>query len=65
MPVKECSRHYPASVAIRISGSILRWVRRLYRNGLVTFSDVKYAVRISERLRLSGLATDEMEAPRE
>jgi hypothetical protein len=51
MRLRERLRHYAASIAIRISASILQWARRLYRNNLLTFSDVKYAVRISERFR--------------
>jgi hypothetical protein len=51
MHLRERSRHYAASVEIRVSASILRWARRLYRNGLLTFSDVKYAVRVCEQFR--------------
>ena len=47
----ERSRLYVASGAIRLS-TILFWsARRLYRARLLTFSDIRYALRVGEALR--------------
>jgi hypothetical protein len=43
-----------ASVALRVAASILWLARRLYRAGLLTFADIKLALRLSEAIR--GLA---------
>ncbi len=40
-----------ASVALRIAASILWIARRLYRAGLLTFADIKLALRLSEAIR--------------
>jgi hypothetical protein len=47
----ERSRLYVASGAIRISTILLWLARRLYRARLLTFADIRYALRVGETLR--------------
>ena len=44
-------RLYVASGAIRLSTILLWLARRLYRARLLTFADIRYALRVGETLR--------------
>ena len=52
--ISERSRLYVASGAVRLAAFILWLTRRLYRARLLIFADVKYALRLGERLRRLG-----------
>ena len=47
----ERSRLYVASVAIRLATSLFWLAQRLHRAGLLTFADIRYALRLGETLR--------------
>ena len=48
------SRLYVASGAFRLASFVLWLIRRLYRARLVTFADLRYALRVGEILRRLG-----------
>jgi hypothetical protein len=48
------SRLYAASIATRLAVSILQLAHRSYRAGVLDVAGIKYATRLSERLRRIG-----------
>ena len=50
----ERSRLYVASGAFRLAAFVLWLTRRLYRARLLTFADLRYAIRVGETLRRLG-----------
>jgi hypothetical protein len=51
----ERSRLYVASGAFSLASFVLGLTRRLYRARLLTFADLRYAIRVGETLRRLGL----------